>query len=185
MKRLAILIALLLLVSSTVFAQEPKTSPALEKLAARASKVVDVTLDRSMLQIAGRFLDTKDPDEAQAKRIINNLRGIYVHSYGFEKEGEYTQEDISLFRTQFREPLWSRIVDVRSKGDGENVEVYARKEDGKISGLAIIAMDTKRLTLVSIDGTLDPDDLAKLGGQFGIPQVEIEHRPQGKKGEDK
>ena len=41
------------------------------------------------------------------------------------------------------------------------------------TGLAVIAAEPKELTFVHIDGTIDPDTLGKLGGQFGIPNVEM------------
>ncbi|HEX5228482.1 MAG TPA: hypothetical protein VFW44_12260, partial [Bryobacteraceae bacterium] len=44
-------------------AQEIKLPANLEKLAAKASDVVDVTLDSNLLQLAGRFLSDKDPDD--------------------------------------------------------------------------------------------------------------------------
>ena len=42
----------------------------------------------------------------------------------------------------------------------------------------IIAADPKELTVVHIDGPLDPSDLDKIGGDFGVPRIETQARPK-------
>jgi len=153
-------------------AQEIKLPPNLDRLAAKATEVVDVTMDANLLQLASRFLSDKDPDDAHVKKIVGGLKGIYVRSFEFEKPGEYQESDIDSVRTQLHTPAWSRIVGVRSLKSGENSEVYLKTENGKIGGLAILVTEPKQLTIVSIEGTIDPDQLNELGGHFGIPKVD-------------
>ena len=153
-------------------AQEIKIPASLDRLAAKASEVVDVTLDSNLLQLASRFLSDKDADDAKVKKLIAGLKGIYVRSFEFEKTGEYQDSDVEPIRTQLRTPAWSRIVGVRSRKDGENAEVYVKTGENKIGGLAILVTDPKELTIVSIEGTIDPDQLSELGGHFGIPKVD-------------
>jgi hypothetical protein len=50
----------------------------LEHLESKASNVVDVSLNSSMLQFASRFLSGNKPDEAKAKKMVSGLEGIYV-----------------------------------------------------------------------------------------------------------
>jgi hypothetical protein len=76
-------------------------------------------------------------------------------------------------RSQLRSPEWSRIVNVRSKADGENVDVFIRREGDQVGGLVVIAAEPRELTVVSIDGPIRPEDLAKLGGQMGVPRIDI------------
>jgi hypothetical protein len=146
----------------------------LEQLAAKAVEVVDVNMPASMLQFAGNFLNKNNPDEVEAKELIRNLKGICVRSFEFDSEGQYTDEDVRALRSQLSPPVWSSIVNVRSKRDKENVDVYFRSENGTITGLAVIAAEPKELTFVHIDGVINPEQLAKLGGQFGIPKVEVD-----------
>ena len=185
MRRIAVFWGLLLAVQFSAVAQDWDPGGALKKLSAKASKTVDVTLDQSMLQFAGAFLDTKDPDQAQAKKIISNMKGIYVHSLEFDKSGEYSDEDLASLRAPLKEPEWSRIVNVRSKHDNENVEIYFRKDGDKFKGLVIISTEPTELTFVDIVGPIKPEDVMRLGGQFGIPKVEIDPDSSGKKGESK
>jgi hypothetical protein len=153
-------------------AQEIKLPATLDRLAAKATEVVDVTMDANLLQLASRFLSDKDADDAQVKKLIGGLKGIYVRSFQFEKPGEYQPSDIEPVRAQLHAPAWSRIVGVRSVKSGDNSEVYLKTENGKIGGLAILVTDPKQLTIVSIEGTIDPDQLSELGGHFGIPKVD-------------
>jgi hypothetical protein len=153
-------------------AQELKLPANLDRLAAKASEVVDVTMDANLLQLASRFLSDRDPDEAQVKKLIGGLKGLYVKSFEFEKPGEYLDSDLEPLRTQLHAPAWSRIVGVRSRKSGENSEVFVKTESGKIGGLAILVTEPKELTIVSIEGSIDPDQLNKLGGHFGIPKID-------------
>jgi Domain of unknown function (DUF4252) len=169
-----------LLAASPLAAQEIKLPPSLERLASKASEVVDVTLDSNLLQLAGRFLSDKDADDAKVKKLVAGLKGIYVRSFEFDKAGEYQDSDLDSIRSQLRSPAWSRIVGVHSQKSGENDEVYVKTDGGKIGGLVILAAEPKELTFVSIEGSIDPDQLNDLGGHFGIPKIETHPKPEQK-----
>jgi hypothetical protein len=156
-----------------IAAQELKLPPNIEKLAAKAEEVVDVTMDGTLLQLAARFLSDKDPDEARVKKLVAGLKGIYVKSFEFENKGEYQDSDLEPLRAQLRAPGWSRIVGVRSKKSGDNAEVYLKSDNGGFSGLAIISAEPRELTIVQIVGPLQPEDLRDLGGHFGIPRIDL------------
>lgn len=185
MKRIGAVVALVLAVQLAAFAQDWDPGGTLKKLSARASNTVDVTLDQSMLQFASGFLDSKDPDEAQAKNIISKLKGLYVHSFQFDKPGQYTEQDVAAIQNYLKGPGWTRIVDVKSKSEGQNVQVYFRKEGQQFKGLVVLATEPTQLTFVDLVGPITPEDLRALGGQFGIPKVEVHPNPAGKKGESK
>ena len=91
----------------------------LDRLAARATESVDVTLDASMLELASKFLSQDDPDQAHVKKLVSKLKGVYVRSFEFDKEGQYSMSDVESLRRQLKAPEWSRIVGVRSL-KGEN-----------------------------------------------------------------
>lgn len=147
----------------------------LERLAGKASEVVDVTLDEPMLQLAARFMsDKRSSDEAEARELVKRLKGVYVKSFEFDKAGEYSASDVESIRTQLHGP-WSRIVDVRSKRDGENAEVYMMGGGDNIAGLAIICAEPKELTVVNIVGPIDVDRLSDLEGRLGVPRLGLEH----------
>ena len=109
----------------------------------------------------------------KVKEIINGLKGIYVKVYEFEHENEYTPADVESIRAQLRTPAWSRIVSINSKKEG-TVEVYLMTVNERISGLAVLALDPKELTIVNIIGPVDLEKLSELEGQFGVPEFGIE-----------
>lgn len=185
---IGVVLAMLLLASARVSAQSPDAEAAFKQLSAKAVKAVNISLDQSMLQFAGMFMNDKDADEAQAKKIIANLKGVYVHSFEFSKPGGYSDDDISALRAALKEPEWSRIINVNKSGKDEEektAEIYFRKEGDKIGGLAVIAAEPRKLTFVEIVGDINPQDLAKLSGQMGIPNLPAGANASAKKPDDK
>jgi hypothetical protein len=149
----------------------------LEKLSKKAAEVVDVSLDSSMLKLASKFLnEDEDADEAEVKELVKDLKGIYVKSFEFDEEGDYSPEDVEAIRAQLKGPGWSRIVGVVSKRERENTEVYMMVlgSGESIQGLAIIDAEPKELTVVNIIGSIDLDKLGALEGHMGVPKLELE-----------
>src|SRR5260370_34556308 len=164
-------------------AQEIKLPANLERLAARAEESVDVTLSGSMLRLAAKFISDKDADTANVRKLIAGLDGIYVRSFSFAREGEYNMADVDALRAQVQPPSWSRIVGVTSRRTGEDVDVYFRIGGGdKVGGIVIIAAEPRELTIVSIAGTIDPDDLVELGAEFHVPTLQGNARFHVRKG---
>ena len=150
----------------------------LDRLAERATNSATIDLDANMMKMAAAFLSQQDKDQAKVKALLGGIQGIHVHSFEFEKDGQYSQQDVESIRSQLRGPQWSRIVSVQEKGDQpETAEIYSRLVDGKVAGFAIIAAEPRELTVVAIDGSIALEDLAALGGQFGVPQIPV---PQDK-----
>ncbi len=172
---LSLLLLITAAASSTAQAQEIKLQLSnLDKLEARATESVDVTLDGKLLNIATMFLDAKKPQEAAIKDLVGGLKGIYVRVYGFDKEGEYTTADLDPVRTQLRAPGWSKMAGVKSKREGESVEVYMTMTGSQIGSIAVIATEPKQLTVVNIVGMVDLEKLIKLSGKFGIPSIDVD-----------
>ena len=175
------LIFLFALLPAMVCGQSVKLD-ALDKLADKASETVTVSLDGNLLRLASRFLSSDDPDQAQVKKLVASLRGVYVRNFEFEKAGEYQASDLEPIRSQFRDPKWKKIVEVRGR---DNAEVLLRQENEHvISGLAVIVAEAKELTVVYIDGPIDMDGLSKLAGNFGIPE-DIGSKVEKEKNKDK
>lgn len=151
----------------------------LDRLAAKASETVDVSLNGATLQFAAKFLDSKDPDQDKIKKLIAGLEGIYVRSYEFQKKGEWAPSDLDGIRNQLKAPEWSRIVGVKSN-DGETDEIFLRNQNGKLTGVAILVAEPKELTVVNIAGPVDLDSLAELGGHFHIPKLDVGKSDSGK-----
>ena len=156
---------------SPAWGQAIKLPANLERLASKAEDSVEVTLDKAMLQLSSRFLSNQG-DEGKARKVLSGLESVYVRSFTFARDGEYDPADLEALRAQFNPTEWSRIVGVRSTRGGDNVDVFLKPAaNGQLGGAVVISAEARELTIVYINGTLDPDQLANLGGQFHIPHL--------------
>lgn len=159
--------------------------PAIEKeLAARASNVTEVTLGKNMLGFAAKFMNGKDKDETATKQLIEGLDGIYVRSYEFDKEGQYSMEDIEQLRRYFETSEWSPIVRERERKTGETTDVMVKLVNGETHGMFILTVEPKELTIVLILGPVRMEDLGKLKGIGGLGALgDVEKSTKGGKGD--
>lgn len=165
-------------------------APAVEKeLAAKASDVTEVTLGRNMLDFAAKFMNDKDGDDAQAKKLIQGLKGIYVREYTFDKEGAYSMEQLQQLRAFFETPEWSPVVRERERKSGETTDVLMKVVNGETQGMFILEAAPKELTIVLILGPIRMEDLGELkgigglgGALGGLGGVQHTPKPNSKKG---
>jgi uncharacterized protein DUF4252 len=144
----------------------------LERLNSLATESVDVTVDKSMLNMAAAFMSDEGEQRA-VKDMLKNVSGIYVRSFEFDRDAAYTAEDVNAVRKQLGGPGWSKLVSVDSKRDGENVEIYSWRDGNNPGGLAILVAEPRELTIVNIVGPFDIAKLASLAGNFGIPRIRL------------
>lgn len=142
----------------------------LDKLFPKASETIDVTVDQAILSMAAKFLKTDKPEEAAAREVINSLKGVYVKGVQFEADNQFAEADVETVRAQLRAPGWSRIAGVRSKTAGQNVEVYLMLSNEAIDGIGVLIHQPKQLMVVNVVGSINPEKITELRGQFGIPK---------------
>jgi hypothetical protein len=162
------------LLAAQVIAQAPTPSPLplppqLEKdLAAKAKNETEVTLDKNMLGFASKFMDNKDKDQAQANQLIQGLDGIYVRDYEFDKEGEYSMDDIEKLRQAIETPEWTAIVRDRERRGAEMTDVMVKMVNGETKGMFILSAEPRELSIVLILGNIRMDQLGMLKGLGGL-----------------
>jgi Domain of unknown function (DUF4252) len=169
----AAFILLFLALGSRAFSQAPFPVDT-TKLAERADESTTISLDKTMLQFAGKFLSSSEEDR-EAQRIIAKLDGIYVRTYEFKSSNSYSASDLDAFRRPFSGPEWSRIVAVHGK-ESDDTDIYVHMVDGRVAGMFILAAEPGELTFVHIVGAIAPDDLEQLSGNFGIPKNHVKQR---------
>lgn len=173
--RIPLIAGCLLFMPAFAAAQVPDSKVqmgSLDHLAAKASQTVDVNIDERLMRMAARLFSDQG-DEKEVKELLAGVKGIYVKSFEFEFDGQYTAADVESIRTQLRGPSWTRLVNVTSKKEG-SLEVYLLFNGEKIGGLAVLSTDDRELTVVNIVGPVDIDKLSRLEGQFGVPELGIE-----------
>jgi hypothetical protein len=176
------LIIIILLVTAAVIAAQTQDSRiqmgSLDHLATKASQTVDVNIDGRLMHMASKLFPDHG-DEKQIKDLLAGIKGIYVKSFEFDADDQYSTADVEPIRTQLRGPSWSRVMNFTSKKEG-NVEVYLLLNGDSVGGLAVLAMDDRELTIVNIVGPVDLEKLSKFEGQFGVPELGIESKKEKK-----
>jgi hypothetical protein len=176
MKTTLALVALTLLIPVCASAQDGKLNLSfLDRLAERATEKQEVTIDESMLQRFGLGLVSQSANVAVAKKVLSQLKGVFVRNFEFDSDKAYSMDDINAIRKQLSAPGWMKIVSNEEKGkDGgfELQEIHLFQPGGKLGGIVIISAEPRELSVVNIVGPIDFSDLGVLGGVLGIPKVQ-------------
>jgi uncharacterized protein DUF4252 len=146
----------------------PLPAPLEKELASRASNVTEVTLDKDMLGFAAKFMDGKNKDQASVSQLVQGLDGIYVRDYEFDKEGQYSMDDIEKLRQAFETPEWSPIVRTRERNGAEITDVLVKQVNGESRGMFVLTAEPKELCIVLILGPINMDQLGMLKGFGGL-----------------
>jgi hypothetical protein len=162
----------------------PLPSAVEKELAARASDVTEVTLDKNMLGFASKFM-TDNGDDAHVRKLISGLKGIYVRDYEFDKEGQYSMDDLAKLRAQFETSDWSPVVRERERKSNETTEVLMKMVNGEPQGIFVLDAEPKELAIVLILGPIRMEDLGSLSGMAGLagplgPLSGVQHTPKPK-----
>jgi hypothetical protein len=154
-------------------AQTVRWPESLREASATAEENIEVTMDRSLLDFASRVLSDRNPDHVKAKRILQGLQSLYVKQLSFDRRNAYSRSALQGLRSQLNTSGWSRVAEVRSRRDAEDVEVYMKSEGKQIGGLVVIVAEPRELTVVDLIGSIRPEDLASLAGVAGIPNWDL------------
>ena len=176
--------AVSILIGLPIIAQSPVINAGhLNKLSKKASEYAEINISGTVLRLALKAVKSQDPETYES--IKDLVKGVYIHALEFDKEGQYSQEDVEKIKRQIKMPPWERMVQVSSK-DGEDVGVYILGDPKKdiIKGLIVLAAEKKELVFINIVGNIDLDKLDKLGGNFGIPKRDYKNYDNKKQEEE-
>jgi hypothetical protein len=146
--------------------------PALEQLRAHAAVQSSFTLDRNLLAAAAGILPDKDSD---VKHTIAKLDGLSFHLLRFGSDGIPDEAPVNAIRDAYHARGWKHLVSTSNTGgpvhDGAT-DVWLVVDGANVRGAVILAETSKSLTLVTVAGNLNPIDLLRLRGRFGIPRFD-------------
>lgn len=152
-------------------AQNPKLDlDGIKSFATPPAESVKVDVDERLMRLVVGLLDES---EAEAKAILTSLQGVYVRHFKFEAPGQYRTDEVDAIRSQLTRGGWVRLVEARSAREGNDADAFLAMQGDRIIGFAIVVSNPTEVTIVNIVGTIDPAQLRKLGGQLGIPKIEI------------
>jgi hypothetical protein len=172
------ILALPLLLCLPIFAQSPRIDVGhLKKLSDAAVERAEVSLDGVALRWALGALKC-EPD---VYSLTKEIKGIYVNAFEFDADNQYSAEDIEKIRQQIKTPPWERMVSVKSKKSGEDIDVFilVDPKSEKIKGIVVLAVEKREIAIVNIVGNINLKGLTKMGGNFGLPEMELTEGGKG------
>jgi hypothetical protein len=132
---------------------------------------IEVYLRKPMLDLLRKFFKDEDPELYE---IFGHLQLVRVQVF------DVTDNVVNKFDEESARTVkaldkggWERIV--RVNDDEERVFVYLKpSEDYEwIQGIVVLAMQEKEdAVFVNIVGDIHPDDISRLGGHFGVDELD-------------
>lgn len=148
------------------------TPPALAALSAQAAVKSSFTLDRTMLAAASTLLPDAD---AEARQTIAKLDGVSVHTLRFGDPSMIDPAAVASIREAYHLRGWKHLVSTTNSGgpvhDG-TTDVWVVLDGATVRGAVVLAQTPKSITLVTVAGNLNPVDIFRLRGHFGIPKFD-------------
>jgi hypothetical protein len=166
------IVAVLAVMAGPVRAQQLQL-PDMARLSAGAVDVVDVSVDQALLGIAASFM-SNGTDDKEIKSLLSSLKGIYVKSFTYGKDGAYDPAVLESVRRQLTGGRWSRLLAAKSAAEGTDTAIYLWRDGDKPGGLAVLSASPREVTLVNIVGTIDLEQLRSLQGKFGVPDLQMD-----------
>lgn len=130
---------------------------------------VEVNLRGALLNLVA---EASRSDEPEFAGIVDDLRGIYVRQYSLASARANIQNSVDSMARTLESNGWETLVRVRE--EGENTFVYLLSDGDVINGLVVMSLDEEdnEATFVTIDGRIDPAHVGRLGGHFGVPDID-------------
>jgi hypothetical protein len=136
---------------------------------------VEVNLSSAMLKFAARIAARQEPEVAE---MIRNLKSIRVNVVGLDDTNRAaTVEQIEGVRRKLESQGWTKMVTVRERNGGDNVDVHVKQRgEESIDGLVVTVLDRKgEAVFVNIVGNINADQLAQIADKFDIEPLRKVH----------
>ena len=161
-----------LALAPVAYAQELKLT-VFDRLKDKAKEVVDMNMPEDLINTGRAFL----PDDV--KKATSGMRSLVIKSLEFDKEGVYTDADVKQLTGELGAPGWKLIISTDEKNEKARIWMKATG-NGELGGMRILSAEARELTVVVIEGKIQPEDLNKLGA-LGLPHIFSEHGSSDKK----
>lgn len=151
---------------------------------AAKGQFVEINLSPALLKFAARIAARREPEAAE---LIRNLKSIRVNVVGLDDSNRTaTIEKIEGVRRKLETQGWTKMVTVREKNGGDNVDVHVmQRGEEAIDGLVVTVLDKKgEAVFVNIVGNINADQIAQIAEKFDIePLRKVHLKIEGKKKE--
>lgn len=149
---------------------------------AAKGQFVEINLSPAMLKFAARIAARQEPETAE---LIRNLKSIRVNVVGLDDSNRSaTIEKIEGVRRKLETQGWTKMVTVREKNDGDNVDIHVmQRGEEAIDGLVVTVLDKKgEAVFVNIVGNINADQIAQIAEKFDLePLRKVHLKIEGRK----
>jgi hypothetical protein len=135
---------------------------------ATKGEFVEVNLSPFMLKFAAKIAATHDKEAAA---LLGNLTRVRVNVVSLDDSNrEGAMAHIAEIRRKLEGQGWNKMVTVREKNDGDDVNVHIKQRgEDAIAGLVVTVIDHKgEAVIVNIVGNVTAEQIAKVGRELDI-----------------
>lgn len=155
MKKIMITAAVLLLVATTVSAQNGKS---IYNKYSDGSGVSCVYVSSAMFRMMGKLPNMEiDKSNVNLSGIINSLSGLYVIDSENAVINASLNDDIDKFISKGDYELMMEVKD-----DGETVRIYTVGDTETVTSFVLAAKDVSETTFICLDGNMSRRELEKV-----------------------
>ncbi len=170
------LIGLALFFPTTTYAAQPLDEPGaaqqddvlagVDKFSQGAKESNEITLDKSMLGLAGGIIAQKT--DSRAKELMKKMDSVIVRNYEYAAPGQYKMEDVEQVRKRLDSSGWSHLVKTHTATESTDICVKVDGE-GVMSEMVIINAEPLELSFIRLRGHMSLNELSQMSGSFGGP----------------
>lgn len=146
---------------------------------------VEINLPHFLLAMLAKATSDDEEDVAFSK-VIAGLQEIKVRIAEVEKGLPKTAlDEIRAAAGKLDRQGWYPLMKVRNEGD--SFYIYLQQQADVVNGVVVLFADDNEAGLIHIRGTVDPEQLGRLGAQLDLPALSqaLEKHPLQKKVEEK
>jgi len=161
-------LAILMLAAATATAQQLDLK-SLDKLADKAKNKTQIDMDEATLKATGGLLKDKKGDEGLAKKTTENMKGLFLRSYEFDrdKKDAYKLDDLKPILDQLKAPNW--VPFLRNKEKDELTEIWMHKTNNEVDGMILVSAESNEITVINVIGLTRPEDFSSLMNLSNLP----------------
>lgn len=112
------------------------------------------------------FMSQAAKDDPEAAALMSGLEGVRINIYATDGETAPAMDQLNDVKSMLSSQNWEPIVQVNE--DGENVQIFMKADGDGMQGLTVMAVNAEEAVFLNILGSIDPDKLGQVMGQFDV-----------------
>lgn len=112
------------------------------------------------------FMSQAAKDDPEAAALMSGLEGVRINIYATDGETAPAMDQLNDVKSMLSSQNWEPIVQVNE--EGENVQIFMKADGEGMQGLTVMAVNAEEAVFLNILGSIDPDKLGDVMGQFDV-----------------